>query len=134
MARLKKLKAKTPPQKVILEYLEKNVSESLAERINSGDKTLQCCWNYIVKQAKQEAQNGCACCADNEVFGWAVHYFEEDQITEANEGQSAPRLSVTATTTDKKKPKKKEAEKPKTSGKEKAKKAETVLDQLSMFD
>lgn len=40
MARLKKLKAETPPQKVILEYLEKNVSESLAERINSGDKTL----------------------------------------------------------------------------------------------
>lgn len=122
MARLKKLKAETPPKKVILEYLEKNVSESLAERINSGDKTLQGCWNYIVKQAKQEAQNGCACCADNEVFGWAVHYFEEDQITE------------TATTTDKKKPKKKEAEKPKTSGKEKAKKVETVLDQLSMFD
>ena len=41
---------------------------------------------------------------------------------------------MTATTTDKKKPKKKEAENPKTSGKEKAKKAETVLDQLSMFD
>ena len=58
MARLKKLKAETPPQKVILEYLEKNVSESLAERINSGDKTFQGCWNYIVKQAKQEAQNG----------------------------------------------------------------------------
>lgn len=89
MARLKKLKAETPPQKVILEYLEKNVSESLAERINSGDKTLQGCWNYIVNQAKQEAQNGCACCADNEVFGWAVHYFEEDQITDCqneNEG------------------------------------------------
>ena len=33
MARLKKLKAETPTQKVILEYLEKNVSESLAERI-----------------------------------------------------------------------------------------------------
>lgn len=47
MARLKKLKAETPPQKVILEYLEKNVSESLAERINSGDKTLQGCWNIL---------------------------------------------------------------------------------------
>ena len=107
------------------------MSESLADRINAGDKTLADCWNYIVRQAKSQSQNGCACCADNEVFGWAIHYFEEEQITETKDGAPTPGITQSATSSAAKKEK---AEKAKASGKEKTKKADPAFDQLSMFD
>jgi hypothetical protein len=77
MARLN-LKADTPNQKVVLAYLEENASDSLVERINAGKNTLQECWGYIANQARKRAVNSCACIEDKEVFGWAIHFFEED--------------------------------------------------------
>lgn len=74
------LKAKTDNEKIVLDYLNKNVNEVLAEKINSGEKTLAQCWNYITSEAKKLAKNGCACVDDATVFGWAVHFFEEDSI------------------------------------------------------
>lgn len=76
------LKAETSAQKIVLEYLEANVSEVLAEKIKSGNKTLGQCWTYITKQAQKQKNGNCACIPDIEVFGWAVHFFEEDQIRE----------------------------------------------------
>lgn len=73
----------TAHQDVILNYLIENASESLAEKINNGTKTMNGCMDFIRKQAKMEAKNGCACIEDVVVFGWAVHYFEEDDIKEA---------------------------------------------------
>ena len=35
------------------------------------------CCKYIMAEAKKKAQNGCAVIADEEVYGWAVHYFDE---------------------------------------------------------
>lgn len=35
------------------------------------------CCKYITAEAKKRAQNGCAIIADEEVYGWAVHYFDE---------------------------------------------------------
>lgn len=77
MARLK-LEAKNPAQELILQYLEQNASEALAERINAGNHTLNECFNYIREQAKKRAVNGVAAIEDRQVYGWAIHYFEED--------------------------------------------------------
>ena len=57
------LKAENNAQKIVLDYLEANVSEVLAEKIRTGDKTLGQCWTYIVKQAQKQkqgsSQNSC---------------------------------------------------------------------------
>lgn len=79
MARLN-LAADGNNQKIVLAYLEENASDSLVDRINSGKKTMKDCWSYITSQARKMAVNNCACIEDKEVFGWAVHFFEEDDI------------------------------------------------------
>ena len=76
------LEAKTTNEKLVKAYLESNVSSELANKINNGKKTLNGCWNYITAEARKRAVNNCACIEDKEVYGWAVHYFEEDSIKE----------------------------------------------------
>lgn len=78
------LKAKTDNEKIILDYLNKNASEQLIFKINTGKKTLSQCWSYIVSEAQKLAKNNCACVADEAVFGWAIHFFEEDSIKAEN--------------------------------------------------
>lgn len=74
------LTAKGENEKIILQYLENNVSDVLAEKINSGKKTLADCWKFITECARKQAKDGCACIQDDVVFGWAIHFFEEDSI------------------------------------------------------
>ena len=69
-------------QEKVLEYLNQNASEVLTEKINNGKKTLKGCAHYITGEARKQAKNGSACIEDSVVFGWAVHYFEEDAIPE----------------------------------------------------
>lgn len=87
-----KLVAKTKQETIIKDYLESNVSEALAEKINNGvkvekdgktlisKKSLAGCMNYIYEEARKQAKNNVAVIEDQVVFGWAVHYFEEDSI------------------------------------------------------
>lgn len=77
MARLN-LEAKNQPQALILAYLEQNASESLAERINQGNHTLQDCFDYIRNKARKQAVNNVAAIEDRQVYGWAIYYFEEN--------------------------------------------------------
>lgn len=77
-----KLDAQTKNEQLVKTYLENNVSEELANKINNGKKTLKGCWRFITEEAKKQAVGGCACIEDKQVFGWAVHYFEEDSIVE----------------------------------------------------
>lgn len=65
------LKANDSNQKRVLDYLEANASDVLAEKINTGKKTLAQCWSYITAEAKKQAVKGCACIDDSTVFGWA---------------------------------------------------------------
>lgn len=76
------LKANNSNEKFILKHLENNASEVLSAKINAGIKTLAGCWAFIVNEARKKAVKGCACIPDVEVFGWAMHYFEEDSIEE----------------------------------------------------
>lgn len=88
------LKAETNPQKLILAYLQENASEVLAEKINNGTpiekdgkrlinkKDLKGFMNFANSEAKKLADKGAtAACIENDVvYGWAIHYFEEDSI------------------------------------------------------
>lgn len=88
------LEAKTPAERKIKAYLEANASEILADKINNGvhiqkdgkmllnKKTLDGFMKFACDKAKKQAEKGasCACIEDDVVFGWAVHYFEEDSI------------------------------------------------------
>lgn len=87
------LEAKDESQKRILEYLENNASDILANKINNGvqvvkdgknllsKKDLDSFFIYATNEAKKMAENkSYACIDDKTVYGWAIHYFEEDEI------------------------------------------------------
>lgn len=88
------LEAKTPEEQKVKAYLEQNASEVLAHKINEGvkivkdgktllnKKTLAGFLKFACDEAKKQAEKGAqsACIDDPVVYGWAVHYFEEDSI------------------------------------------------------
>ena len=88
------LTANTEPEKRILEYLQNNASETLADKINNGTpfekddkllinkKALSDFMKYACDEARKLAEKGAnsACIEDSVVYGWAVHFFEEESI------------------------------------------------------
>ncbi|MBQ7897519.1 MAG: hypothetical protein IJ323_03765 [Clostridia bacterium] len=112
------LTAKGTEQELIKNYLEENASETLAEKINNGvkvekdgktlinKKTLEGFMKYATDEARKQAEKGAsaACVRSDVVFGWAIHYFEEESIEEKlyNEDGNeykAPKPVVKKTTT-----------------------------------
>lgn len=75
-----KLKADTPAEKDIKKYLLENASEPLKEKMMGSDKNIKDCLAYISSEFKSRAVNGCGVGTDEEVYGMAIHYFEEDEI------------------------------------------------------
>ena len=81
-------------QELIKKYLTENASDSLANKINNGisiekdgkilisKKTLDGFMKYANEEARKLAAKGAtsACVEDKVVYGWAIHYFEEDSI------------------------------------------------------
>lgn len=81
-------------QELIKKYLAENASDSLADKINNGipiekdgktlisKKTLDGFMKYANEEARKLAAKGAtsACVEDKIVYGWAMHYFEEDSI------------------------------------------------------
>lgn len=81
-------------EELILTYLQNNASESLADKINNGTpfekdghpllnkKTLSGFMKYACEEARKLAEKGAnsACIDDATVYGWAIHYFEEESI------------------------------------------------------
>lgn len=88
------LTAKNKQEELILNYLQNNASEELANKINNGTpfekdgkpllnkKTLAGFMKYACDEAKNLAEKGAtsACIDDQTVYGWAIHFFEEDSI------------------------------------------------------
>lgn len=88
------LTAKGKEQEIVLAYLKENVSDILAEKINNGTpiekdgktlinrKTLEGFMTFASEEARKQAEKGArsACVEDATVYGWAIHYFEEDSI------------------------------------------------------
>lgn len=111
------LEATTKEQELIKQYLEENVSETLANKINNGvkitkdnktlinKKDLDGFMNYANQEARKLAKKGsnCACIEDKVVYGWAIHYFEEDEIIGNlyNEDGTEYKVEIKKTTTPK---------------------------------
>lgn len=88
------LTAKNKQEELILNYLQNNASKTLADKINNGTpfekdghpllnkKTLAGFMKYACDEARKLAEKGAnsACIADATVYGWAIHYFEEESI------------------------------------------------------
>jgi hypothetical protein len=87
------LTAKNPTEQRVLDYLKENASEVLAERINAGKKTIAGALNYAKEEAHKTADGeSCVCVDDATVFGWIVHFFEEDHIKEKAKASRGPIL------------------------------------------
>jgi hypothetical protein len=72
-------------EKIIKDYLvgragsDAVFAEKFYDRMDKeGDKAIDGCCSYIKNQARKEAQSGCAVIEDAKVFGWAMHYFDEN--------------------------------------------------------
>ena len=88
------LTANGKPQELILAFLQENVSDVLAEKINNGvyiekdgkrllsKKDLDGFMRFASDEAKKLAEKNArsACVEDKIVYGWAIHYFEENSI------------------------------------------------------
>ena len=72
----------TQSEKMVKEYLDNYAKEdaAFAKSYAKENKTFEECLKYIKQEARKQAQNGCAMIAKEEVFGWAVHYYDEDDI------------------------------------------------------
>ena len=89
------IEAKGNEHEKVKRYLEANASEVLAEKINNGvviekdgkklinKKTLDGFMKFACDEARKQAAKGAysACIDDEVVYGWAIHYFEEESIT-----------------------------------------------------
>lgn len=88
------LTAQNKQEELVLKYLQDNASETLANKINNGTpfekdghsltnkKTLAGFMKYACDEARKLAEKGAnsACIDDATVYGWAIHYFEEESI------------------------------------------------------
>lgn len=90
------LEAQTKPEEKIKVYMEANVSDVLAEKINNettiikdgktlvNKKTLAGFMKYATEEARKLISKGASstCVEDDLVYGWKVYYFEESSIEE----------------------------------------------------
>ena len=101
-------------QAKVLAYLQENASEPLADKINNGTpfekdgkplinkKSLAGFMKYACDEARKLAEKGAnsACLDDITVYGWAIHYFEEESIEgtlyaiDGEEYKPAPKKTV----------------------------------------
>lgn len=99
--------------KLICDYLLGR--EDMQEKLNNPNKSIDKMFSYIRNQAKKKAVNGCAVISDTEVFGWAVHYYDEEDVCDNAEQPERMTLQyakdiVKKSVEKKKKPKKEESE------------------------
>ena len=88
------LETKNQQQEKLKAYLEQNASETLANKINNGvkivkdgktllnKKTLDGFMDFALEEARKQAEKGArgAMVEDEVVYGWLIHYFEEETI------------------------------------------------------
>lgn len=106
--------------KLICDYLLSR--QDMQEKLNNPNKSIEKMFSYIRNQAKKKAVNGCAVIGDTEVFGWAVHYYDEEEVCDNAEQPERMTLQYAKDIV------KKSAEK-----KKKAKKEESEWQQETLF-
>ena len=75
------MKASNAFKETIKAYLEKRASEDelFAVTYQKENKNIDECCHYVMECAKKGGANGYS---DKEVFGWAIHYYDEDDIND----------------------------------------------------
>lgn len=78
----------------IKSYLDNRAASDpqFAERYANPRKSIDECCRYITGEAYAQARNGVAVLSDETVYGLAVHYYDEENITIRH----APRAQTTA--------------------------------------
>ena len=88
------LTAQNKQEELVLKYLQYNASETLADKINNGTpfekdghsltnkKTLAGFMRFACDEARKLAEKGAnsTFIDDQTVYGWAIHFFEEDSV------------------------------------------------------
>lgn len=70
-------------ENIIQSYIENRAKEDslFAETCKKANKSIKGCCKYIYSQAKNMAKGGKVVGIDDDtVFGWAVHYYDEESI------------------------------------------------------
>ena len=69
------------PKQVIQSYLEERAKRDplFATSYAKPNKKIDECYDYIISEAKKRG-GSVVCMSDDEVFGLAVHYYDEDDI------------------------------------------------------
>lgn len=68
-------------KKTIKDYLDRRAAEDalFAESYAKEGKSIEECCNYILNEVQR---SGCCGFADEEIYGMAVHYYDEDDLGE----------------------------------------------------
>ena len=85
-------------EKIIKDYVEKFAQGDavFASKYEKSGKDIEGCCRYIKSEARKQAQNGCAAITDDEVFGWAVHYFDEGLTAPKDSPRAEVKVAPTA--------------------------------------
>lgn len=67
---------------ILLAYLDARAKfdEQFAIKYNNPKKSIKECARYICNEMAKKAENGCAVGTDEDVFGMAVHYYDEPNL------------------------------------------------------
>lgn len=68
---------------VIGKYLKDRAltDPSVEEDLKKESKSLKRCFQFIIDEARKMQKGNCAMIKDDVVFGWAVHYYDEDNLS-----------------------------------------------------
>lgn len=71
-------------EEIIKKYLAQRslTDDSVARNMKKSNKSIKGCCEYIKKKAREAAKDNVAMIADEVVYGWAVHYYDEDNLQE----------------------------------------------------
>lgn len=85
-------------EKIIKDYIKKFAQGDavFASKYEKSGKDIEGCCKYIKSEARKQAQNGCAVIKDDEVFGWAVHYFDEGLTAPKDSPRAEVKVAPTA--------------------------------------
>lgn len=103
----------TPQQEILKAYLDERAKtdELFAKTYAKENKAFERCWQYVFQEAAKYAVNcpggKAAAIMSEDVFAWAVHYYDEDGLDIDKPKPTPQPVAKTETKTETKKPEKK---------------------------
>lgn len=95
--------------KLVCEYLMSR--SDMRSKLDNPKKSVDKMWDYIMSQARKKAKGKCTVCPSSEVFGWAVHYYDEEDTEQSERLNLESAKEIVKKSVEKKnKPKKEEPE------------------------